>query len=273
MELFKLGKHPKVTDPRTLQFRKYRLGALKTWGGTAKLPAGSKEVSWVVDADNALKGNWNMFMNDTLGCCVPAAAAHMTMQWSWYANAGKLFVPSDAEVLRVYEDVGGFVPGNPATDNGCDMLTMCNYWRQTGVAGKKILAFLEINPLDFDEIREAIELFGSVYTGLGLPVTAQAQPAWEVSQGGIYTANGAVGSWGGHCVPYMAVSPLTETVISWGAKLKASHNFSVDYADEMYAILSPEWIGTNGLSPSKLALSMLEDDFGALTGDNLKLRA
>ena len=41
-------------------------------------------------------------------------------------------------------------------------------------------------------------MFGGVYIGLALPVTAQTQDVWDVVAGG--GANAKKGSWGGHCV-------------------------------------------------------------------------
>ena len=48
------------------------------------------------------------------------------------------------------------------------------------------------------EIRQSIALFGGVYIGLALPLTAQNQDVWDVVPNG--GANAEEGSWGGHCV-------------------------------------------------------------------------
>ncbi len=71
-----------------------------------------------------------MYLNDQLGCCVEAAAAHMIQQWNFYA--GHPAKPTDQDVLSAYEAVGGYVPGDPNSDNGTDMLAFLNWWRQTG---------------------------------------------------------------------------------------------------------------------------------------------
>ena len=252
MQIHKLGKNAPREDSRTLKFAKYRVGLAPV------VPVVGAEVSWITKVPPP----WNMFLNDTLGDCVCAGMAHMVMQWSFYA--GKPFIPTNDDVLRVYEDVGGYKPGDPSTDNGCDMLTALQYWKDTGIAGHKIDAYMTVDWTSDLEIREAIRLFGSVFVGLALPNTAQGQDSWTVADGGIYTPNGEPGSWGGHCVPFMAASPETRTCVTWGATLKQSHNFDLDYVDEMYVVLSPDWIAANGVSASQFNLTQLQADLAAL---------
>jgi hypothetical protein len=122
--------------------------------------------------------DWTMSLNDTLGDCVPAAAAHCVTQWTTYA--GDAIVPTDSDVLKAYEDVGGYVQGNPATDNGCNMLDFLKYWRKTGIGGNKIAAFVSVNPTSDTEVRWSIKLFGNLYLGVQLPLTVQGATEWDV---------------------------------------------------------------------------------------------
>jgi len=244
-----LGKKATRHDARTLRMSKYLVPQIP-------VPA---EVSWVVEI-----GKWPMFLNDALGDCVLAAAGHMVQQWSHYANPPG-FTPSDADVLRAYEVVGGYHPGDPNTDNGADMLTALKYWRKIGVGNHKIEAFVALDTKKPAEIMMATWLFGNAYVGLQLPNTAQTQNRWTVADGGTHTPDGAIGSWGGHCVPVMAASPKTLTCVTWGERLKMSWNFFKNYADEAYAILSPDWIErSSGLSRSNFDLATLRADLAAL---------
>jgi hypothetical protein len=145
------------------------------------------------------------------------------------------------------------------------MLDALNYWRTTGIAGHKILAFVSVNPLNADEVREAVYLFGNVFTGIQLPTSVQGFNSWTVPDGGTASQNGQPGSWGGHCIPMVAVSPKSRTVVTWGGTLKMSPNFETDYVDEMYAVLSLDWIEKNGLSPSQFNLAQLEADLKIVT--------
>jgi hypothetical protein len=246
----KLGKKAARFDPRTLRMSKYLTAAA--------LPSIGAEVSWYTKIST-----WPMYMNDTLGDCVPAAAGHTIEQWDFYSGNGKP-LPTNPQIISAYEAIGGYVPGNPSTDNGCDMLTAVKYWQKTGIAGHKIDAFVSVNPQDFNEVKAAIALFGNVYLGLQLPISAQGATSWTVPDGGVNSADGQPGSWGGHCVPIMAASPQSLTVITWGAPLKMSHNFMFDYADEAYALLSPDWINSQGVSPGNFNLAALQADLALL---------
>jgi hypothetical protein len=250
--LVKLGKKAPRIDKRTLRLAKY----LK-----AALPAPPAEVSWITKLVAAEP--IPIYLNDKLGDCVIAAAAHMIQQWTFYA--GHPSQPSDADVLAGYEDVGGYQPGNPSTDNGTNMLDFLNYWRQTGLAGHKIAAYLMVDWTDDVEVRQAIHLFGNLYFGIQLPVSAQGQDKWIVPDGGIYGPDGQPGSWGGHCIPLVASSPETRTCETWGTTLKMSHNFSDDYGDEAYVVLSQDWINSSGLSPDGFDFAQLRADLAEVT--------
>lgn len=245
----KLGKAAPRLDSRTFKLAKYL---------PKIIPAPPPEVSWVTQVHS-----WKMFLNDQLGDCVPAASGHCINQWTYYAT-GKEAVITDQDVLTAYEVVGGYVPGNPATDNGTSMLDFLNYWRKTGVGGHKIQAFVSVDITRKDEIFSAIQLFGSVYLGIQLPVSAQGASSWTVPDGGAF-GDGSPGSWGGHCIPLFAASPKTYTCVTWGQTLKMSHNFLLDYADEAYAVLSgQDWVGGAGVSPSLLNLAQLQADLAEL---------
>ena len=162
--------------------------------------------------------------------------------------------------------MGGYQPGNPSTDNGADMLSFLKYWRTTGLGGDKIAAFVAVDFTNTEEIRQAIQLFGSVYLGVALPISAQGETAWTVPDGGVYRTNGEPGGWGGHCIPLVASSPETHTCITWGTTLKMSHNFLLDYADEAFAVLSQDWINAVGLSPDGFNFDQLSADLAEVTG-------
>lgn len=258
MAVNKLGKRPFLGHvPGTLHLRNY----LKTKSGDL-LPPAPSEVSWVTK----VPGPWGMLLNDTLGDCVPAAMLHMVQQWTFFAS-GSQYIPTDQDALTLYEAVGGYKPGDPSTDNGCDMQVALAYWKANGIAkGHKILGWVAIDVTKPEEMFQAIQLFGNAFTGISLPVTAQGQEAWTVSAGGVYTQNGAPGSWGGHCIPKMAASPDSRTFISWGSKMKMSPNFDEDYTEEAYAVISPDWIETSGDSPSGLDKTTLLADLSLLNG-------
>lgn len=258
--LCKLGKRARRLDSRTLKLARYLTTSLPT-------PASSGGYQRKVRS-------WPMYLNDSLGCCVIAAMGHMIGQWTAYAR-GKGVILADQDILRAYSAVGGYVPGDASTDNGCDMLTALNYWRQTGIGGHKILAFAAVNWLNHVEVEQAINLFGSLFVGVALPISAQGSPVWEVPSSGPYR-DGSPGSWGGHAecdVGYNAVRsgglfnrrrpglmPIT-----WGARGAKTWAFMDTYCDECYVALSQEWIESRGLSPSGCDLDHLRSDLAEIT--------
>ena len=256
MTNMKLGKKPPRFDRRTLQMAKYLRAAL---------PIPPDEVSYIVKVPE-----WPMLLNDTLGDCVIAAMGHMVQQWTYFASGGTAMqIMTDAEALAAYEAIAGYSPSDPTTDQGTDMLSALNYWRKQGimVGGKlhKIGGYVAVDTTNALQIQQAIWIFGNLFTGLALPATADGEDAWTVAEGGIYGVSGEPGSWGGHCVPVDARSPITATCVTWGTRLKMSHNFFFDYCDEAYAVLSPDWIGASGLAPSSFNMAELEADLKAVT--------
>jgi hypothetical protein len=245
MQLHKLGKHAPKFDRRTLMLDRY----------TKALPPPPPQAYYQTKVSA-----WGMLMNDTLGDCVPAASGHMIEQWTTYTL--KPVPVTDEEILIAYEDIGGYVPGDPSTDNGCNMLDALNYWRKTGIAGHKISVYAGINlqggELAVRNLKYSVSLFGNCYLGLALPISAQGQTGWHVDDSDPTSAQ--AGSWGGHCVPIVGYSPKSITVVTWGSILNMSWNFFQRYADEAYCVLSQDWIETNGLAPSGFDFNALDAD-------------
>ena len=119
-----------------------------------------------------------MFSNDSLADCTAAAAAHMIQCWT--ANAGDAFMPTSAQVIAAYSATSHYIPGNAATDQGAVELDVLNFWRRQGIAGHKIDAYVSFRPQNFEHTRQAISLFGGIYIGLALPLSAQNQGVWDV---------------------------------------------------------------------------------------------
>ena len=247
------GKRPKVSLPQTKQLSRYIDYRL--------LPPPPSEVSWITKNKNA----WPMYFNDVIGDCVAACMGHMVQQSSTYGTGLPVVLPPSA-ILKVYEDVGGYVPDDPnnptsnQTDAGMSMQDALQYWKTVGIGGHKILGWAEIDPTNMVEMFWGIQWFGNAFVGLALPNSAQGEGVdWTVQRGGVYPPNNQPGSWGGHCVPYFAASPFSRTFISWAQEGKLSPNFHLDYCDELYTVLMPEWVG-DGRSPGGLALAdMLSD--------------
>lgn len=250
-ELF-LGKGPVKEDDRTLLAAKYF---------TPDLPPPPPKVDWA-----ARVSTWPMFANNRYGCCTCATAGHMELAWT--ANAGSPPVMlSDADILAAYTAVTGFNPGDPATDRGAYELDVLNFWRQTGVGGRRIAAFVRLDHTDLQEVRQAIAIFGAVYTGFQLPKSAQAQfraaKAWSQSR---TVGDSRRGSWGGHAFAVFGYDPRYMTGVTWGRTQRLTPTFWRRYCDEAYALVSQSFLDAHGLTPQGLDLAALMDDLHRVTG-------
>jgi len=157
----KLGKQTPRRDPRTLMFASYTTPALPAPPASLNLAA-------------KVKVPWGMMDNAQIGDCTCAAAGHLIMEWTANAQA-KIFTPSDQQIVDAYSAITGYNPVTGANDNGAVELDVLNYWRQNGIAGHKIQAFVALEASNHTHIMDGLWIFGGCYIGLSLPKTAQAQ--------------------------------------------------------------------------------------------------
>ena len=244
--MMKLGKKAARHDARTLKLSDYLDPSLN--------PPDTSD--WA-----SKMSNLGMMLNDSLGDCTCAGAGHLIQQWS-AANGSQIIVP-DSDILKAYQAVGGYVPGDSSTDNGAVEIDVLKYWQKTGIGGYKIGAFVSINPKNKKHLQLANAFFGGAYFGIALPVTAQTQEVWTMPDGGL-TGDGAPGSWGGHAVPMGAYDLDGLTVITWGQEKKATWDFVSEYCDEAYCIISPEWTDGTKPAPSGFNLTQLQSDLAGV---------
>jgi hypothetical protein len=245
----KLGKKPAQHDPRTLQMANY-----------LRLP----DVPAARDWTSKVSPSWGMMLNDELGDCTCAALGHIIQAWTSNEGPKELTLP-DAAILKAYEAVGHYKPGQPNTDQGAVELDVLKYARKTGVGGVKFDAFVALEPRNHQHIQAAVDLFGGSYIGLALPTSAQKQQVWSVPPGGP-SGVGAPGSWGGHAVVVEAYDAHGLTCITWGAKKRMTWSFWDAYCDEAYAILCEIWAPEKKVSPSGFDMAALEADLKSVIG-------
>ena len=240
-----LGRLPRRDDERTLRLAKYLDDAVV-------LP----EIPATFDLTPKVE-TWPMYGNDRLGDCTIAAAGHLIQAWT--AAAGALVTPEDALIEEAY------IPGTGTEDTGRVELDVLNYWRSSGIAGDKIAAYVAVDPTNHDHLRAALYLFGGLYTGLGLPISAQKQAEWNLVGDG-KTGDSAFGSWGGHAVPLVPFWDGEKLkIVTWGAIIEATLAFTDAYMDEVYAIISPDFLGAEGKTPQGFDLAALQADLEIVT--------
>jgi len=248
----KMGKSVARHDPRTLLLASYVTPSLPT-------PPASFDISAKVTA-------WGMMDNDQIGDCTCAAAGHLIMEWT--ANAGKkAATPTDKQIVAAYSAITGYNPVTGANDNGANELDVLNYWRQTGIAGHKIDAYMALEPSNHNHIMDSVYIFEGCYIGVQLPISAQAQTQnhqpWSVPPGGP-SGDGKPGSWGGHAVPVVAYDARGVTVVTWGALQVMTWTFWEAYCDEAYSLLSKDYLNGKKQAPQGFSMNELQEDLADL---------
>ncbi len=257
----KLGKIAPRIDKRMLRFARYVTAELAPppsswiWSGKATQP-------------------WGQMYNDRIGDCTCAAVGHAIQNFT--AAHGAEVTLTDSEILQAYMDVTalenhgqGFDPVTFANDNGAIEVDVLNYWRTTGFGlggiKHKLGAYAAIHPQSQREVEEAIYYFGGAYLGVALPKAVDGQPIWTMPSGRFHRHGPwEPGSWGGHAVFAVDYDPQFVTVITWGELLKMSWEFFINYVDEAYALIAPEWVNDTTKSPHGFDMATLVGDLSRI---------
>lgn len=236
-------------DPRT------RL----TRAGLPPIPAGQ-------DVDRASEvTEWPMYLNDQLGDCTIAGEGHLFGALSRYASGAEA-VFDDPTVQSVYSRVGGYVPGDGSTDNGCvmsDVLTDAKTNGITDTAGKahKVLGFAALgNYADQELLSQVLDVFGSVYVGFNVQQSNESQ--FDAHVAWTYTPGDQV--VGGHCVVLqrrLGGQPAAPyAYITWGAVQAADQSWQANLVEEAWAVVTEDWVTANGTTVEGLDVQQLLAD-------------
>ncbi len=194
-------------------------------------------VDYTPKALPALK---RMYLNDQMGCCVISGKFHNVGLWT--GNDGlEPLQGTDAEVRREYVDICG--PG----DRGCVITRVLDRMKTSGLTiggqRRKIDGYIAIDWRKPLEVKAAIYLFGAMSIGFLLPESWLNSARWGNTNSRIV---------GGHDVSPVGYNPDGVIVSSWGRlylfEWEAFTN--TRYNQEAYAMLSPDWYGSDRLAPS-----------------------
>lgn len=233
----KLGKKPARHDERTLKLASY-LKPLPT------PPTSCDYTKGVVD--------WGMMLNDTLGDCTIAGVGHAVQVWT-LNRTGEVTVP-DSVILQYYEQWDGYNPADSSTDQGGVELDVLNKWRKAGFDGHALLAYADLEIAKHEHVMQSVFIFGGLYIGLNLPLSAQNQSAWDVVEG----PDGEPGSWGGHAVFVPGYNPTGPFCITWGAIKQMTWKFWDKYVDEAHALLSADFANGDAVDMATLQRDLRE---------------
>jgi hypothetical protein len=264
---FKLGRNrPVARCPRF---------ALKNYL-TRSMPVPPAAIDYTKDATAALS---QIYDNDTLGDCVIAGMAHVVGVLT--GNSGvKPFLYSNAEIIGLYSAIGGYVPGEPNTDRGCDEQTALNYWENNGAlppkttsptGAHKIAGWMTVDSSNLEECQTALWLFENLYFGLELP-DAWINPMPSAS-GFVWDVAGDPDPQNGHCVVGVGYTAAGITIDTWGMTGLITNAAVAKYptqasGGELYTVVSMDAIGkANEKAPSGFDWSQLVADFDSMGGN------
>jgi len=203
---------------------------------------------------------WGMFSNDTIGDCTCASIAHMVMLIT--SHTGKLVIPDPQDVIAFYSAVSGYDPATGANDNGSDLPTVLNRWRDVGLSGHQIEQWGDINPADAEAQRHGIWIFGATDDAVNLPNSAmdqfQAGQSWDIvpDDGGID---------GGHSIPRFGYGSMGFSCVTWAKNQKGNTGWWLKYLFECCVVITKDWLNNaDGLTPSGFDLDTLVADLAAL---------
>lgn len=239
----KKDPHPNETHPRLYVDDFFKWHAVK---------ASAPTVSYAAPAIS-----FPMDLNDQLGDCVIAGMDHVQMAVS-YARSSSCQSWGDALCLQSYGQIGGYVNGDPSTDNGCVIQDALSFWRKNPIAGQEITFFGALRKRDRATRILAMQDFGPLITGYQLPESAEQQfPDPWVPVAGSPIA-------GGHCAPQMG--ELNEEneieLCSWAAIVRANKAFFMEYEDEAWVV------GFEGFNPANLDTEAMNAALADLTGES-----
>ena len=210
-----------------------------------------------------------MDLNDTQGDCGIAGMDHYQMSVSKFGG-GTATSWGDSVCEQLYEILGGYVPGDPSTDNGTVLQDNLGYWRHNPIQGSEILGFGALRPGTWlrAERLHALHAFGPGYLGGPLPVSAEQQfpGPWTFVPGSPVA--------GGHCVTEAGEVTGTNEVrfTSWGAVVKASRGFFMSFVQEYWVIIDAAGIERNGANQYGWDVAGMNEALASLTGQRNPLR-
>jgi hypothetical protein len=228
---------------------------------------GLPAVPLTANVDRASRvGSWPMYANDQLGCCTISAAAHQFGAWSTYAGVPEVLF-ADTEIIRAYSAVGGYVPGDPGTDQGCVMADVLDYLKSTGLtdtSGRvhKVAGYAALgNPADENLLGQVLDVFGSVYVGFDV----QQHMMDEFEAGQVWTWQRGDELVGGHCVPLQRREPAGSRhgildYVTWGELQHADFGWQASAVSEAWAVVTQDWLEAGGHTVEGLDLRQLLAD-------------
>lgn len=264
----KLGRNRSAITKPQLKFRDYF---------EKEVPA-APDCNYAAKASTALS---EMYGNDIYGDCVIACAGHLFGVFNENAGAGTSLFSSE-EIVEEY-GVCGYVPGDPSTDNGCDVVAVLGSIQQNGMKGHHnpngndkvkrvhhISGWLSVNGANKDEVRQALYLGENLIFGIELP-DRWISP-FPSSSGFTWDVEGEPDPENGHCVIGVSTNSIGVGIGTWGMVGTMTYAAVAKYTaesvgGELYVTFSKESLNrAQQKTPAGFDFASLEADLKALAG-------
>lgn len=251
---FKLGRN-RPPIKRMMRLHDYRT--------STGLPTPPPACSYAPKAATSLS---QVYLNDQLGDCVIAGMAHLVGVFSGNAT-GQPIIFTNGQIATEYSAIGGYVAGDPSTDNGCDERTAMSYWQQTGfpAGGDKITGWLSIDGTNVARVKSACWLFENLLFGVELP-DAWVDPAPEAS-GFTWDVAGPTVEDNGHFFVGVGYDKRGVLIDTWGMLGTITYQAIAAYATaggsgELYSVLTPAIVAkATAKAPNGYDWAALQADF------------
>lgn len=184
--------------------------------------------------------------NNYLGNCTVVTAANelLLMRATDSHNPTPI---SDSAIIALSQEMGA--------TNGYSILDRLRWWRKNGMWANRLWAYAKINHNDIGDLKAAVNACGVADIGVDLADAWRNADTWHSGTGRSYRP----GSWGAHSVPIVGYDEQYAYVASWGDVVPFAWDAVPAYLFEAWALIDPEWIGPDGLTPSFLDLPALVD--------------
>lgn len=207
---------------------------------------------------------WQMLGNDQYGDCVAVTWAN-TRRLVTAALATENY-PTQDQVFTIYKTQN---PNFPSDDNGMDIQTLLEYLtKNPGPDGVKAVGFAQVDHANADEVKAAIALFGSVWTGVNVQQAQMTQ--FNQGQPWDWVPNSPLD--GGHSIitggygnPRPGALGGDEDFITWAAETSFTDNYWANGVEEAWVVIWPEHLGSAEFLAG-VNLTALAADYQQLTG-------
>lgn len=248
---FKLGRRPPVNKP-ALRLASFLSGVIPAH------PASEDYLARIND--------WAMLGNDTYGDCVAVSWANERHLVTGLLTPTPTYPPLD-QVLAFYKTQN---PGFPSQDDGMDIQTALEQLVKVGGPdGVKAIAFAKVDVTKLEEVKAALAIFGSVWTGL--TVLDSNMNDFDAGRPWDYDPSSPVD--GGHSVVaggYLGNSKNDVRFITWAAETGFTDDFWRHEVEEAWVVIWPEHLGSAAFQQG-VDSNALASAYHALTGKVLPL--